>query len=452
MIKVIYSIANNSNIFEKLSLILLFLLPLALNVSILISELFSALIGIFALVWLIKNQQNYQILKNIKIPLYTILLFYLIILISLAFSQNFNKSFLPSFFYFRYLLLSLAIFILIYKFQQTLKIILASLLLLLFLIVIDGIFEIMKINNIFGLRLEEYRYKFGQHFYLTGFFGEEKKLGSFLIRLCPLILSLIIFLDFKIFKKFDIKIPIVIIIGSLIFLSSERVALFLFILLLIFLFFIFKRKLLLFFYSFLTLALIAIAQPQLIQKYVYDTLAQFEFLNTYQMYEEEDGSKRRKKIIENLDFSNFKYFSEEHEKLIKSGIIIFKENIFTGIGLKNYHRYCKNIKEERSLDIKCSSHPHNTYIQIFLDIGIFGGFLIIFVFLYIMRLNLKILFIKNPSAEVKSLYVLNLAIIINLMPFIPSGSFFNNWINLMLYFPLGTWFYLFHYIKKNKKL
>ena len=28
----------------------------------------------------------------------------------------------------------------------------------------------------------------------------------------------------------------------------------------------------------------------------------------------------------------------------------------------------------------------------------------------------------------------------------------DNWINLMLYFPLGTWFYLFYYIKKNKKL
>jgi hypothetical protein len=310
----------------------------------------------------------------------------------------------------------------------------------------------MKVNKIFGLSLDEARIKDGQNFYITGFFDEEKKLGSFLIRLCPLILSLIIFLDFKIFKKFDIKIPIVIIIGSLIFLSSERVALFLFILFLIFLFFIFKRKLLLFFYSFLALALIAIAQPQLIKKYVYDTLAQFEFLNTYQMYTNENGYKQRKKIIENLDFSDFKYFSEEHEKLIKSGIIIFKENIFTGIGLKNYHRYCKNIKEERSLDIKCSSHPHNTYIQIFLDVGIFGGLLIIFVFLYLMRLNLKILFIKNPSAEVKSFYVLNLATIINLMPFIPSGSFFNNWLNLMLYFPLGTWLYLFYYIKKNKKI
>ena len=189
-------------------------------------------------------------------------------------------------------------------------------------------------------------------------------------------------------------------------------------------------------------------QPKLIHKYIYVTLSQSKVLEKYQMYKEGE----RVKIFKNADFSNFTYLSEEHEKLMKSGIIIFKENVFKGTGLKNYHRYCKNIKENKSLDIKCSSHPHNTYIQILSDIGIFGGLLVMFVFLYILKLTLKILFIKNPSRIVESFYVLNLGIIINLMPFIPSGSFFNNWINLMLYFPLGTWFYLFYYIKKNKEL
>ena len=137
---------------------------------------------------------------------------------------------------------------------------------------------------------------------------------------------------------------------------------------------------------------------------------------------------------------------------MRSGIIIFKENPLTGSGIKTYHRYCKNIKEEKSLDIKCSSHPHNTYIQILSDVGIFGGLIVSSIFLYILFINFKILFIKNPSTSIKSFYMLNLGLIINLMPFIPSGSFFNNWINLMLYFPLGTWFYLFYYIKKNKIL
>jgi len=137
MKKVINSVLDNTNIFEKFTLILILLMPFALNISILIAELFSALIGIFALIWIIKNHQKYKIFQDTKIPIYTIILFYLLILISLSFSYNFNKSFLPSFFYFRYLLLSLGIFILIYKFEQTLKLILISLLLLLFIIIID---------------------------------------------------------------------------------------------------------------------------------------------------------------------------------------------------------------------------------------------------------------------------------------------------------------------------
>tara|TARA_B100001093_G_scaffold149464_1_gene142193 strand:- start:4388 stop:5743 length:1356 start_codon:yes stop_codon:yes gene_type:complete len=451
MKKVIKSLSHNTSIYEKLSLILLSLIPFALAGSILIAELFSAFIGIFALVWIIKNKQNTEIFQNIKIPLYTIILFYLLILVSLSFSYNFNKSFLPSFFYFRYLLLSLGIFILIYKFEQTLKIIFISLIFLLILIVIDSAYEMMKIYKLFGLTLEEYRFNQGSTYFITSFFGDEKKLGSFLVRLLPLILSLAIFFNFKIFKQLDIKIPILVIVGVLVFLTSERVAFFLFILTCIALLKVFKRRLLFLLFSFLILISLITAQPKLFEKYVYVTLSQFEILNSHFMYKDSE-KENRVKIVKNLDFSKFKYISDEHEKLLKSGIIIFKENIFTGSGLKNYHRYCKNIKDERSLDIKCSSHPHNTYIQILSDIGIFGGLLIISIFFYILYLNLKILFIKNPSTIIKSFYVLNIGIIINLMPFIPSGSFFNNWINLMLYFPLGTWLYLFYYIKKNKKI
>ena len=447
MKKLIISEFDNTNILEKLSLIVLSLLPLALAISILIAEIFAALIGIFAIMWILKNQENLKIFQDIKIPIYIILSFFLIILISLGFSYNFNKSFLPSFFYFRYLLLSLGIFILIYKFEQTLKLILISLLLLLFLVLIDCIFEGMKINNLFGLKLEEYRYSTGTSHYLTGFFEDEKKLGSFLVRLCPLILSLVIFFNIKVFNKFDIKIPLLMIMGVLIFFSSERVALFLFFFIIIFLLKIFKRRFIFLSFSFLTLFLLITSQPKFFEKYIYATLTQFGVLNQYSMYE---GDKRVK-IIENLNFSDVNYMSDEHEKLLKSGLIIFKENILTGSGLKNYHRYCKNIKEERSLDIRCSSHPHNTYVQILSDVGIFGGLLILSIFIYLFSLNIKILFIKNPPTIIKSFYVLNLGIIINLMPIIPSGSFFNNWMNLMLYFPLGTWLYLFYYIKKDKR-
>ena len=117
------------------------------------------------------------------------------------------------------------------------------------------------------------------------------------------------------------------------------------------------------------------------------------------------------------------YISDEHSKLIKSGIEIFKLNPITGFCIKTYHRYCKNLKEEKSLDIKCSSHPHNTYIQILSDIGLFGALIVFFIFIYIFSINLKIFLSQNPSNIKKSFFILNLGILMNLMPFIPSGSF-----------------------------
>ena len=116
----------------------------------------------------------------------------------------------------------MGIFILIYKFELILKLILTSLLIVIFLIIIDSFIEALKINNFFGLKLEDYRFDQGSTYFITSFFEDEKKLGSFLVRLLPLVLSLIIFLDFKVLNKFDIKIPIFIIVGSLIFFSSER--------------------------------------------------------------------------------------------------------------------------------------------------------------------------------------------------------------------------------------
>ena len=41
-----------------------------------------------------------------------------------------------------------------------------------------------------------------------------------------------------------------------------------------------------------------------------------------------------------------------------------------------------------------------------------------------------------------SYYLINLGILMNLFPLIPSGNFFNNWLSLILFYPLGMWLYL----------
>ena len=200
-------------------------------------------------------------------------------------------------------------------------------------------------------------------------------------------------------------------------------------------------------FSIFTVSFISFFENRILEKYIIATLTQFGITETYVMYDK----GKLKPFWKEMDFSNVNYMSEEHEKLLMSGIEIFRENPMTGSGIKTYHRYCKNLKEKKSLDIKCSSHPHNTYVQILSDIGLFGAITVIFVFIYILIISFKILLIKNPSNLLKSYFILNLGIMINLMPFIPSGSFFNNWINIMIYYPIGFWFYLFYKLKKNNE-
>ncbi len=443
------SIINNFNkliFLEKIVLILVLLIPFALSLSIFIADFFTSIVALIILFWLFKNNEFLEIINNLKKPLFIICLFYFFIVVSLIFSYDFNKSFLPSFFYFRYFFLSLAIFFLIYKFEFSKKMILFSLLILITLISIHSFIELLKIKNIFGLTLPSHRFNVGSTYFVTSFFDDEKKLGSFIVRLLPLILSLIILLEFKIIKRINIKFLILILSGILVFLSSERVAFFLLIFFFIFSLKIFKKKILISIFGIFSIIIVSIIEPKLIEKYILTTLTQFGITKSYDMFEK--GKIRP--IWKEINFSNVNYISEEHQKLIKSGFEIFKENPMTGSGIKTYHQYCRNLIAKKNLDIECSSHPHNTYIQVLSDIGLFGAITIFFIFMYILLINLKILFIKDPSNLLKSYFILNLGIIMNLMPFIPSGSIFNNWMNIMIYYPIGLWFYLFYKINKIK--
>ena len=432
---------------ERIVLILVLLLPFALSLSIFIADLFTSIIALIVLYWLFKNKEFIGLVKNTYKPLLIISVFYFFIIVSLIFSHDFNKSFLPSFFYFRYFFLSLAIFFLIYKFEFVKRLILYSLLILIGIISIHSVVELLKIKNIFGLSLSSYRIDTGTTYFITSFFDDEKKLGSFIVRLLPLIISLIVISDFKFTKKIDINFIILILSGTLIFLSSERVAFFLFIFFFLFLFKFLKKKLLISISIILMILSVFIFEKQLIEKYVYATLTQFGITKSYNLNDEAGNFIP---IWKEINFSKINYISDEHQKLFKSGIEIFKLNPLTGSGIKTYHRYCKNLKEEKSLDIKCSSHPHNTYIQILSDIGLFGAIIIFLIFIYIFSINLKILLSQNPSNIKKSFFILNLGILMNLMPLIPSGSFFNNWINIMMYYPIGFWFYLFLKSKEEK--
>ena len=68
-------------------------------------------------------------------------------------------------------------------------------------------------------------------------------------------------------------------------------------------------------------------------------------------------------------------------------------------------------------------------------------------FIYILKNNIKILLKKKLNNFDLCFYFLNIGIILNLLPLVPSGNFYNNWLSALIYLPIGFYFY---FNKKEK--
>jgi O-antigen ligase len=143
----------------------------------------------------------------------------------------------------------------------------------------------------------------------------------------------------------------------------------------------------------------------------------------------------------------FKIFSKGHQQHYHSALLMFISNPIFGIGVNNFQKECKKEKYLNLGEFYCTTHPHNTYIQLLAETGIVGFIFIFFVFLYfsIFLFNqFKNLYLKNKKINLsKACYAI--CIFLNLFPFIPTGNFFNNWLSVIYFLPLG--FFIKEYVK-----
>ena len=72
---------------------------------------------------------------------------------------------------------------------------------------------------------------------------------------------------------------------------------------------------------------------------------------------------------------------------------MFKDNILIGVGPKNFREVCKK-REYNFSEKTCSTHPHNTYVQLLSETGIVGFLFIFFIFLNISYYLIKTLYFK----------------------------------------------------------
>ena len=273
--------------------------------------------------------------------------------------------------------------------------------------------------------------KFNPHeFRISGIFGEELVQGSYLVRMLPLILFLKILIPLD--KKFDLYFYLFFIsIILLVIASGERAAialLFMSLLITVVFWNTHLSKKLITSFVFLYVIFVLIVQ----NSYLNDRLV-----------------KNTKYLLLDGKENKIHAFSRGHQEHYQSAYKMFKKNIFFGVGVRNFRIECRK-DEYKSIGINaCTTHPHNTYVQLLAETGIIGFFfvfstLIYFIIFFLILLKLK--FINKLNVNM-SLVAISTCFAINLFPLIPTGSFFNNWMSIIYYLPLAFFLY-----QKDKKV
>lgn len=396
---------------------LLYLIPFVLLTGSFLPDLFLSLIAILFIIGSIINKSlNYY---NSKFFILFIL-FYIFLLICSILSENPFFSLKSSIAYFRFGFFSIAVWWLIENNKKLIPNFTKFLLLTFIFAIITGFIQYFYGFNLIGTHIDER---------LTLTLNDKLILGGYLIRLLPLLLAMCI-INFGITKKnFILYIILIVFTFILVFLSGERTAFAISILIFFFIFYIFPKKnifkLIVLIIPIFILTILFIFKPNLLDRQIIQTF--------------NDISKQTINSDLLITERNFHIFSAVHESHYKSAIKMFKNNPILGIGPNLYRIKCYEV-EYKINSLACSTHPHNTFIQLASETGTIGLFFVSLIFIYliiILRRKMKLAF--NGDITLVDYYqiLLILSIVVSLFPFLPSLNFFNNWINVIYYLPVG---------------
>ena len=404
--------------------VLFFVLPLSFIVGIAVTEFFVFFCIIFFLI-LNKDKSLFIDKKVIFLFLFSAYIF------ANTYLRSSDDLKIGSIFYFRYVLFSLAIFFLCellnnYKNKKQFFLFILCLLALL----ADSVFQFFTGFNILGFEIIGDR--------VSSFFNDELILGSYLVRILPIILWLMFFFKIDLKKNLFPIVTFFSLYFITICLSGGRTSFFLWVITIIGLIIVIKdlRKILL--YSIMIL-IFFISITSYFKLGKANTLNRL-FVKTYNQITKIKTDNEKKDVSAKIKKKKFNLYSKHHEGHILLALRLFDENKIFGIGPQGFKEYCRKVNHSPEVGI-CSTHPHNILIQIILELGIVGLFFYVFAAVFVLY-NFFIPFLKQKFNENHlSLYSITLGLIINLFPLIPGGNFFNNWISIILYFNVGLYMY-----------
>ena len=396
---------------ENIIYIFSIILPISLITGSFLSELSVSVIALLFLI-LSLRQKLFYFYNNIFSKFF--LIFFFILVLSSFFSVDYLISIKKTSIYFRYWLFCLAVWYISYSKKYFIRNIMYSFTLCYSILIIDGFYQYFFKVNLLGWPIIGTR--------VSSLFGDELILGSYLSRILPIFFATVIYSkDLKNNKIYFLLFLIIFIcIEVLTYLSGERIAFFYINLSAIFLIFTMKN-----YKIFRTLSLVISLILILIISNLSPTVSDRMIGKTINQLGLKDESLRA--------------FSNEHQNHFKSALKMFNDHKLTGIGPRMFRHSCDEKKYKITFE-SCSSHPHNNYIQILSEMGILGFIFILTIFFVFSYQILRHLYLKYfRKIYIFSDFELALlsAIFISLWPIAPTGDFFNNWLSIIYFLPIG---------------
>jgi len=354
--------------------------------------------------------------KGLEYYQITIIKFFLVFCLFLIFSSVVSEHVLHSIkntaFYFRYGILILSIWYLLENYQKFKSLFFFFILLTLIVVVVYSFLQIFILHN----AVQDDR--------ISGLFGTELIQGSFLLRTIPIFIIFYFYNKSNLSKIYHILFfSILVSAFILIILSGERSSVFL-----------------MFIGIFLSVIFLRISLAKI---FISILLIFSIFILTIKLYPKSEARiihNTYNQIIEKgLNSIKINLFSEGHQNHFKTALLIFKQYPITGVGVRNFRLECRKNIYDNVGKYHCTTHPHNTYIQLLSETGLIGFlfFISFIVFLLIKIFNfLKITYSEKKKINIPLVFSF-VIICVNYFPLVPTGSFFNNWLSTLYYIPIA---------------
>lgn len=429
---------------DLISLYIIIFIPLFYIFSSGLLNLSFILISLFFLFICFVNK-DFSFLKD-KLFIY-LYIFWAYLLLSAIFIHKDVEVFLKSFFYIRYIIFPIAIYYYLKKNIKSFKKIKIFYSLIIFFVVVDTWFQFFYGKDIFGYGLPELKGR------LSGPFGKELIVGGFL----SLVGVLTILINFYQKKKLlfnNYFIFYFLFLVSTIFISGERASIFI---LFLFLFFnlLFnkgiRKKIILILFLVTSLFFILISLSSDFKWRMYGHLYSLSnpIIKNNQISEiqnDEFNQLEPKKFYKNYILALKSFKDTQWGAHWLTAIEISNDNLFFGSGIRTFRIACKQYDDIDSLrkDIRCSTHPHNIYLEILSETGTIG-FILILLFFFSF---LKTFIIKSNNNNLTiAIGALILAVI---FPLKPTGAFFSSWYGSILWYLLGYYYFSLKCLDKPK--